>query len=76
MKFPATEAELASGGYEFRFAARCAGRTCATMIRWYHTPNGRRMPLSFVAGSDTLLEAHWATCPDAKEFTNQFRRNK
>jgi hypothetical protein len=68
MKFPATEAELVSGGYVFRFATRCTGHTCSAMLRWYQTPNGKRMPFSLAPGSTTLLEAHWASCPDAKDF--------
>jgi len=68
VKFPATDAELVSGGYVFRFAARCTGHTCSARLRWYLTPNGARMPFSLVAGSETLLEAHWASCPNEKEF--------
>jgi hypothetical protein len=69
MKFPATDAELVQGGYEFRFEARCTGKTCSALLRWYHTPNGKRMPFSMVAGSEgALWEAHWASCPDVLQF--------
>ena len=68
MPFPKTKEELRAEGYKFVFPRQCRGKTCKTTIYWYDTPAGKRIPLSAVAGKDGLLDPHFATCPDVKDF--------
>lgn len=73
MPFPKTKKELVDEGYKFVFPRQCRGRTCKVTIYWYDTPAGKRIPLSAVASqpggsSGLLLEPHFATCPDVKDF--------
>jgi hypothetical protein len=61
MPFPKTKKELIEQGYEFEDKTYCKG--CCARIEFWHTPNGKHVPLN----SDTL-EPHWSTCPHAKDF--------
>jgi len=79
MKFPTTEAELTLAGYKFLVQGRCNGRNCTAMIHWYRTPAGKNMPFSQaarvaevngrpLAPIAILLEPHFASCADVREF--------
>jgi hypothetical protein len=64
MPFPETIEALAAAGYKFSNDARCRG--CGASVEWWDTPNGKKIPMDVDA--DGNCEAHWATCPKAKDF--------
>ena len=61
MPFPKTNTDLAAQGYVFDNSAHCRG--CGAEIDWYRTPKGKKIPLD-----PGTLEAHWSSCPKAKDF--------
>lgn len=68
MPFPSTRAALEADGYKFVGHSYCTHPLCKrTLISWFETPNGKRMPMTAKAGTDEL-EPHWASCPGAARF--------
>lgn len=65
--FPASFAELDAAGYIFKGNSLC--RACGTEIRWYETPNKKKIPIDADA-----KQAHWSTCPDADRFRKERQR--
>lgn len=62
--FPETIDEMRTAGYIFKNDSTCRG--CGARIEWWTTPRGKFIPMDVDA--DGNCEAHWATCPKAKEF--------
>lgn len=61
MPFPRTDSDLKAAGYEYDNTSHCRG--CGAEIEWWRTPKGRLIPLD-----PGTMEAHFATCPKAKDF--------
>jgi hypothetical protein len=61
-----TRKELEASGYIFAGAAKCRG--CGTDIFWFMTPLKKRAPFQWSKADPSLLESHWVSCPQAKEF--------
>jgi len=64
MPFPETTDQLVRAGYKFDNHASCRG--CGAAIEWWYTPRGKKMP--FDVDEDGNAEAHFANCPNAKDF--------
>lgn len=62
-----TDTQLKEAGYRFDRRSRCnakyKGGTCNQEIEWWHTPDGKMMPID-----PGLMTPHWSTCPDADLF--------
>ena len=67
MPFPETTGELVQAGYKFDGEGRC--RACGERIEWWITPREKKMPMEVDPHGN--CEAHWANCPNAKEFRNR-----
>jgi hypothetical protein len=66
MRFPENITEMRTAGYQFLNESVCRG--CGDRIEWWKTPRGRLIPMD-VTG-DGECQAHWASCPNAREFRN------
>lgn len=66
--FPKTRHELLRARYERMDTGgkRCSG--CDAPIEWWKTTNGRRIPMDPMASDSAEAKAHWATCPNGKDF--------
>jgi len=61
MAFPKTLDEMTAAGYRHEGTAKC--KACQADIEWWHTPNGKKIPMDH--GTAT---PHWSTCPNAEDF--------
>jgi len=61
MGFPKSIEETTAHGYRHEGLAKC--RACQADIEWWHTPNGKKIPMDH--GTAT---PHWSTCPNADDF--------
>jgi hypothetical protein len=61
MSFPKTIDEMTAAGYRHEGTANC--KACQAPIEWWHTPNGKKIPMDH--GTAT---PHWSTCPNADDF--------
>jgi hypothetical protein len=63
----------------------CGGQTCKAEIIWGKTPEGKSIPLdpkppTYVLGEDGVavrsaaMVSHFATCPDARQFSGSGRK--
>ena len=65
--FPKTRHEMERAGYRCTSAlAICKG--CGAAIEWWKTKAGKSIPMNPAKDDDAPTEAHWATCPNAKDF--------
>jgi hypothetical protein len=65
--FPGNRRELLRASYTQTCTnARCNG--CGAAIEWWKTRNGKSIPMNPMADDYTIATAHWATCPNAKDF--------
>jgi hypothetical protein len=65
--FPKTRHEMERAGYRLTSAlAICKG--CGAAIEWWKTKAGKSIPMNPAKSDDAPTEAHWATCPNAKDF--------
>lgn len=73
---PKSKEGLQDAGYVFDFETHC--RACGALIEFWITPRGKRMPMDVipVKATDNFFApvkeferiAHWASCPNAKDF--------
>ncbi|MGH9716421.1 MAG: hypothetical protein ACRD4R_06810 [Candidatus Acidiferrales bacterium] len=64
MNWPATLAELESGGYRFSGADKLCD--CGTMLLWFITPAGKWIPISSL--KDSRMVPHHSVCARVKQF--------
>lgn len=50
----------------YRNPGRC--RSCGAVVLWVETQGGKRMPVDYPPDESSLVESHFATCPQAKEW--------
>jgi hypothetical protein len=64
--FPSTRHDMLRANYRKTGDGVCKG--CSAPIEWWKTTNGRSIPMNPIANDNVVVEPHWATCPNAKDF--------
>jgi hypothetical protein len=64
--FPKNRHEMERMGYRKTGDAVCKG--CGANIEWWKTTAGKPIPYDPIRGDYDAAVAHWATCPNAKDF--------
>ncbi len=74
--------KLREAGYSYQERSKCAAPSCATLVYWFITPNGKWMPFEQVEVPDPLnpnsdqatkliVQPHFASCVDARKFSRK-----
>jgi hypothetical protein len=70
MPLPNTRADLEAIGYKYDGESHCRG--CGVLMLWFTTPNGKKMPMTIVPGTENddhrTLTCHFGNCPNAAQF--------
>lgn len=69
---PTTRALLESEGYKRMSYTRCQG--CKSPMEMWVNPAGRYMPFDPMPQPESVVVAHFATCPNAADFRKSKKR--
>ena len=72
MSFPATRRALEDAGYKRSTYTRC--QACMAAIEFWHTPQGRVIPMEAMPQEDSPATSHFAKCPEADSFRKRRAR--
>jgi hypothetical protein len=66
MSFPGTRKAMEAAGYKRSTYTRC--QACMAALEFWHTPQGRVIPMESMPLDDSPAITHFANCPEAKKF--------